>query len=142
MELALSITGLLSAALCLGGMVFFAAVTAPMVFIHLDAANAGKLIRAIFPWYYLYVIVTAGVACAVSVVKDPWIATGFAVAALAALVARQGLMPRINASRDAMLEGDDAAGTRFEALHKLSVRLNAVGLFAVFAATVRMAMIG
>lgn len=136
------IVGQLASALLLGGMVFFAAVTAPMVFIHLDAANAGKLIRAIFPWYYLYVIVTAAISAGVYVVILPWAAAGFGLVALGALYARQGLMPQINHTRDAMLAGDENAGVVFNRLHKRSVRINAVGLLAAIAAVVHHAIVG
>lgn len=33
---------------------------APMVFSALPAEDAGRFIRAAFPWYYLFVIATAG----------------------------------------------------------------------------------
>jgi hypothetical protein len=40
---------------------FFVIVVALVGFINLDEINAEKLIRAIFPWYYLYVIITAAI---------------------------------------------------------------------------------
>lgn len=49
----------LAVALLLGGMVFFAAVMAPLVFTQLPAEQAGRIIRALFPFYYLYVFATA-----------------------------------------------------------------------------------
>lgn len=140
MMTALDIAGLLAAALCFGGMVFFAAITAPMVFIHLNAENAGKLIRAIFPWYYLYVIVTAGIAGVAYAPTTPFVSAGFAMAFLGALYARQGLMPKINAERDKARAGDTAADARFEKLHKLSVRINAVGLAGALVGVVLIAV--
>ena len=136
MDLVFDIFGLLALALCLGGMVFFAVVVAPMVFINLDEINAGKLIRAIFPYYYLYVILTATVATVVYINELPYAAAGFASAALSSLYARQILMKKINVARDAMIAGEEIAGHIFDRLHKLSVRLNAFGLCAVFAATI------
>ena len=51
-----------------GGMLFFAAVFAPLVFIKLDAETAGRFIRQVFPVYYLSMgIVSAVAAIAVSV---------------------------------------------------------------------------
>ena len=39
-------------AICLGMMIFFSFVLAPMIFKILDAENAGKFVRKIFPYYY------------------------------------------------------------------------------------------
>ncbi len=44
-----------------GGMLFFGAVMAPLVFTKLPPDIAGTFIRAAFPFYYLYMIVTAGI---------------------------------------------------------------------------------
>lgn len=136
MNLAFDILGLLALALCLGGMVFFSAIVAPMVFINLDEINAGKLIRATFPYYYLYVILTATTATVVYIDEFPFAAAGFALAALSSLYARQILMGKINVARDAMIAGEEIASHLFDRLHKLSVRLNAFGLLAVIAATI------
>ena len=38
--------------ICLGIMIFFSFVLAPMIFKILDAENAGKFVRKIFPYYY------------------------------------------------------------------------------------------
>ena len=136
MNLAFDILGLLALALCLGGMVFFSAIVAPMVFINLDEINAGKLIRATFPYYYLYVILTATTATVVYIDELPFAAAGFASAALSSLYARLVLMGKINVARDAMIAGEEIASHLFDRLHKLSVRLNSFGLLAVIAATI------
>ena len=52
----LFITGLLSAAILVGSMVFFSWVMAPLIFIKLDETTAGPFVRSIFPWYYLVII--------------------------------------------------------------------------------------
>ena len=39
-------------AMVLGMMIFFSFVLAPMIFKILDAENAGKFVRKIFPYYY------------------------------------------------------------------------------------------
>ena len=85
MTLTLYIIGFLALALCVGGMVFFAIVVAPMVFIHLDEINAGKLIRAMFPWYYLFVIITAIIAAGVYAYQLNYASVGLAVTAVGAL---------------------------------------------------------
>jgi len=43
----------LALAVAFGGMTFFSAVVAPLVFVKLPAATAGGFIRELFPWYYL-----------------------------------------------------------------------------------------
>jgi len=43
----------LALSLTFGGMTFFSAVVAPLVFTKLRPDIAGSFIREIFPWYYL-----------------------------------------------------------------------------------------
>ncbi len=136
MEAILTVVGYIAMALCFGGMTFFSAVTAPMVFIKLDEETAGKFIRAMFPWYYLFVIITAGFGAITMLTVVPYASLGLGVAALLALISRQGLMPRINGARDQALAGDEEAGKRFDKLHQLSVNLNGIGLVGALAAVV------
>ena len=136
MILALNLLGLLASSLCIGGMVFFAIVVAPMVFINLDEVNAGKLIRKIFPWYYLYVIVTATIASSVYVFELPYASAGFGLASLCALYSRQILIGKINKARDAMLKSGDTISHKFDRMHKLSVYLNTLGLLGVIIAVI------
>jgi len=136
MTLTLYIIGFLALALCVGGMVFFAIVVAPMVFIHLDEINAGKLIRAMFPWYYLFVIITAIIAAGVYAYQLNYASVGLAVTAVGALYSRQILMGKINIARDAMIIGDKNSNRLFDKLHKRSVRINALGLLTAIGAIV------
>lgn len=131
--------GLLAAACLLGGMVFFAAVVAPLVFTRLDAASSGPFIRATFPRYYLYVLATSALAAVLLAARDPASASVLALVAAATLWLWQGLMPRINALRDAELGGDAAAAPRFTRLHRLSVGVNLVQLLAAAGVLVRLA---
>lgn len=136
MTLILYIIGDLALALCVGGMVFFAIVVAPMVFIHLDEINAGKFIRAIFPWYYLFVIITASIASGVYAYQLNYASIGLGVTAIGALYSRQILMGKINIARDAMIIGDEGSNHIFDKLHKRSVRINALGLLTAIGAIV------
>lgn len=136
MEAFLQTLGLVSAALAFGGMVFFSAVVAPITFTKLDEANAAKFIRGIFPWFYLFVIATAGLGALALLTLLPWAALGLGIAAFGAAISRQGLMPRINGARDQSNEGDIEAGQRFERLHKLSVHINTIGLIGAAAAVI------
>ena len=47
-------------ALLAGSMLFFSFVMAPLIFIKLDIDVAGKFVRAVFPWYYLLLLILAG----------------------------------------------------------------------------------
>lgn len=132
--------GVLAAACLLGGMVFFAAVVAPLVFTRLDAASSGPFIRATFPRYYLYVLATSALAAALLAARDPASALILALVAATTLWLRQGLMPRINALRDAELGGDAASAPRFARLHRLSVGVNMVQLLAAAGVLVRLAV--
>lgn len=115
---------LFATALLFGGMVMFAAVVAPTVFRLLEPAPAGRFLRGFFPLYYAYCAAIAG-AAAFAFVPLAWeAAIVMAVVAAGFVFARQGLMPRINAYRDAELAGDASAKKPFGRLHGLSVVLN------------------
>ncbi|MCU0985250.1 MAG: DUF4149 domain-containing protein [Acetobacteraceae bacterium] len=115
---------LFATALLLGGMVMFAAVVAPTVFRALEPAPAGRFLRRIFPVYYIYAAGLAG-AAAFAFVPLAWeAAIVMGVVAAGFVFARQALMPRINAYRDAELAGDASAKTPFARLHRLSVAIN------------------
>lgn len=112
-------------ALLLGGMVFFAAVMAPLVFTKLPADQAGRFIRAVFPFYYLYVFATATVG-AIALAWTQLPATiALAAIAVATVWLRQGLMHRINMLSDAARAGDGRARVSFDRAHRLSVFINA-----------------
>lgn len=115
-----------SIALLLGGMTMFSAVVAPLVFTRLPAEQAGRFIRAVFPWYYLYVLVCSGLAAIwLGLAANREVLAWLMCAVFASgLYARQRLMPGINSLRDAAVGGDADAGRRFQRLHALSVWLN------------------
>ena len=121
-----------STALILGGMVFFAFVFAPLVFVKLPAKTAGGFIREVFPVYY---IAFAGAALLAGAFAIPRIdALILAIVSGFFLLARFWLMPKINQARD---QGE---ARRFERLHRLSVFINAAQMIAVFAVFVRLAL--
>ncbi len=109
-------------ALLLGGMIFFAAVVAPLVFTRLPAEHAGRFIRAFFPVYYLYVLISSMVAAVALVPR--WEGLAMGVVAALTLVLRQWLMPLINRYSDAAQAGDTVAKRRFDRAHQLSVTVN------------------
>ena len=129
----LPLIALFATALCLGGMVFFAACVAPLVFSRLPAEHAGRFIRALFPVYYLYVLGLSA-AAAMALIPLSLAAAGLAGAvALSALWLRQVLMKTINRLSDAAQAGDKDAGKRFDRMHRLSVIMNVLQM-AVLAA--------
>lgn len=121
----IEIAALLTAALLFGGMTLYSFGLAPLLFTGLPAETAGRMLRRAFPWYYLFILAAAVGAGALLWTSDPLGAALMAATAVIALLARQGLMPAINAATDA---GDKR---RFAWLHGLSVVLNFVQLAAV-----------
>lgn len=124
MALALYATALLT-----GAMAFFSFVVAPLTFIKLEAAVASLFIRALFPVYYL-VIMLCGAVAAISfaIIDRPIAATAMAIVAAMAVLTRQGMIPRLDALRAAKDAGDEKAARGFKALHRVSVVINLVQL--------------
>ena len=135
----LSAVALLAAALLLGGMGFFAAALAPLIFTRLPAEVAGRFVRGVFPAYYLWVIGSAAVgALALLPLRLPD-ALGLGLVAASTLWLRQGLMPRINAMSDAAQSGDVAAKAGFARAHQLSVLVNVVQILVALVVLLRFA---
>ncbi|HVA39747.1 MAG TPA: DUF4149 domain-containing protein, partial [Candidatus Binataceae bacterium] len=80
---------LLSLVCWLGGMVFFSALVAPVVFKVLPMAQAGKLQAVLFPRYYLlgYICGAIAVVLAIFLCATRAPRTWWAIAALALIVA-------------------------------------------------------
>ena len=110
----------------IGAMAFFAAVVAPTVFGTLELVEAGRMIRRVFPKYYLFGLVCMTVALLASLARPNWWTVAFALLLGITAYARQILMPRINTARDTMLEKHEEHSPAFTRLHKLSVQLNAL----------------
>ncbi|MEM6293963.1 MAG: DUF4149 domain-containing protein [Myxococcota bacterium] len=115
----------------LGAMVFFAGVVAPVVFKALPEASARTFLRTLFPRYYDVLAVVAFVAAVFAFAS--WHGAMLAGVGGLFVFSRFGLMPKINAARDASAS-DEAAATRFERLHKLSVWINVAQMAALIAA--------
>jgi Domain of unknown function (DUF4149) len=92
---------LLLSALLFGGMTLYSFGFAPLLFTSLPVDQAGALLRKAFPHYYLFVFVTSAASAASFFLRDPWSAGLMLSVALFAMLARQGLLPLINAARDA-----------------------------------------
>jgi hypothetical protein len=121
-----------------GGMLFFAAVVAPLVFAKLPAPTAGAFIRQLFPVYYLVMAgLTALAALAATGVSS---ADALVLTAVSAgfVYARVGLLPRIDQARERATAGDASAALRFRRLHRAGTVLNGLQLIAVASALIRL----
>jgi Domain of unknown function (DUF4149) len=135
----LSAIALFATALLLGGMAFFAAAVAPLVFTRLPPEWAGRFIRQLFPVYYLWVLGLSAAAAVALLPLRPADAAAMAVVAALGAWLRQGLMPRINALSDAAQAGDAAARPRFDRAHRLSVILNMAQMVVALVVLLRFA---
>ncbi len=120
----LYVLGLVSVATLVGSMVFFSGVMAPLIFIKLEQVTAGQFVRSVFPWYYLVIAGLSAIGALSLGIVHPFSSALLAVIGIAALVARQVLMPSINVHRDKLMGGDPGAGEVFQRLHSLSVWIN------------------
>ena len=128
---------LFTTAVLLGGMVFFAAIMAPLVFTRLPGPQAGPFIRAVFPVYYLFVFINAALATLTLAPRIEAVAMG--LVALLTVWLRQWLMPRINRWSDTAQAGDASARRRFNLGHRVSVVVNFAQLLVVGAVLARFA---
>ncbi len=131
----------------LGGIVFFSFFTAPAVFTLLPRAEAGQLISAIFPRYYMlgYVAGTVSLILAAyfTAVRGPriwWGATTLALAIALGITFYAGtvILPRADAIRTVTEDPnpDAARKAEFDQLHRMSVILNGTVLLLNLAAIV------
>ena len=130
----------LAAGLWVGAIVFQSAVVAPSVFPNVSAEDAKRLLRTIFPRFYVLGLACGAVMLATAGVAALREGAGGKLPALLAITAVMvalnavslWLVPRINRARDAHAE------RRFQRLHGVSVALTlavlALGCTAIVAA--------
>ena len=114
-------------AVSLGTMLFFSFVIAPVIFKVLDANNAGKFVRKIFPHYYLINLIILSIAVLLlfyisSINLDFYITLVIAILFAFSLFI---LMPLINKFKDSKEE------KKFKYLHALSVIINFVQIIGL-----------
>jgi len=114
----------LTTATLFGGSLLFFATFAAFLFRYLSADEAGRLLRAAFPHFYLGTIALALIAGALFLPVDGRSSALLAGAAAITIPVRQLLMPAINRATD---RGDKAA---FQRLHGLSVAIGLLQLVA------------
>jgi MFS family permease len=118
-----------------GSILFFSFAVAPIIFNALGPEAGGKFVRALFPRYYLWGVISCSIALpalvcgtlAVPELRGSMIGVqAFAIVGslLILLYCGNSLTPAINAARDAGPSSSD----RFDRLHKRSVTLNSVVL--------------
>ncbi|MEO0618103.1 MAG: DUF4149 domain-containing protein [Pseudomonadota bacterium] len=128
----------LIAAASLGGMLFFSAVVTPSLFGALDEKAAGRVLRTVFPRYFLVHAALAGVAAIIAVAAGQTSAGALMAAGAAILFAsRQIAVPIINDARDAMDAGDAAAKKTFGRWHGGSVIANVIEM-VILVASIRL----
>ena len=126
-ELSVLVTSLL-----FGGMTLYSFGFGAFLFTTLPAATANMALRRAFPLFYLFVIITAGVAAALLWPQDPLACALMAVVAVSTLPTRQLLMPAINRATDA------GQRKRFKWLHGISVLITLAHIVAAGYVLVRM----
>ena len=114
-------------AISLGMMLFFSFVIAPVIFKVLDANNAGKFVRKIFPHYYMINLIILSIAVLLlfyisSINLDFYITLVIAILFAFSLFV---LMHLINKFKDSKEE------KKFKYLHALSVIINFVQIIGL-----------
>ena len=114
-------------AICLGMMIFFSFVLAPMIFKILDAENAGKFVRKIFPYYYIVNLVFLLIAIILFYVISSISIKFYITLALAIsfIFAQFILMPLINKLKDNNEE------KKFKYAHGTSVAINFIQMLGL-----------
>ena len=114
-------------AISLGMMIFFSFVLAPMIFKILDAENASKFVRKIFPYYYFVNLIFLSFA-AILIFFISSFGIKFYITTLLVLsfiFAQFLLMPLINKLKDNNQE------KKFKYAHGLSVLINFVQMIGL-----------
>ena len=108
----------------LGTMIFFSFVMAPLIFTKLEVEVAGKFIRAVFPWYYLFLGILSLFSLIAMAFANRMDAIFMILFFLGVVVSRQIIMPKINIYRDQSANNDRQAESMFNLLHRSSVGIN------------------
>ena len=113
----------------LGAMLFFSSVMAPTIFRVLAEDAAGRLLRAIFPTYFLVNGLVAIIAAIIAF--RPLESTLLIVCGASMLAVRYVAIPIINNARDMAISGDSTAKFRFDRWHRATVLINAIEMVAL-----------
>ena len=115
-------------------MIFFSFGIAFNVHKTLDKENAGKLLRKLFPLYFLWGIVISILAEIILLYQGLSLKALFmAIVAIGFLYSRQVLVPLLNKNRDMANEGNSEAKKIFGSLHFRSVSINIIQMLLLIA---------
>ena len=111
----------------LGMMIFFSFVLAPMIFKILDAENAGKFVRKIFPYYYFVNLIFLSIAVILFIIISSLGLSFYITLSLAIsfIFAQFILMPIINKFKDNNEE------KKFKYAHGTSVLINFIQMIGL-----------
>jgi len=114
-------------AISLGMMIFFSFVLAPMIFKILDAENAGKFVRKIFPYYYFVNLIFLSIAVILFIIISSLGLSFYITLSLAIsfVFAQFILMPMINKLKDNNEE------KKFKYAHGTSVLINFIQMIGL-----------
>ena len=114
-------------AISLGMMIFFSFVLAPMIFKILDAENAGKFVRKIFPYYYFVNLIFLSIAVILFIIISSLGLSFYITLSLAIsfVFAQFILMPIINKFKDNNEE------KKFKYAHGASVAINFIQMIGL-----------
>ena len=114
-------------AMSLGMMIFFSFVLAPLIFKILDAENAGKFVRKIFPYYYFVNLIFLSIAVILFVIISSLGLSFYITLSLAIsfIFAQFILMPMINKLKDNNEE------KKFKYAHGTSVLINFIQMIGL-----------
>ena len=108
-------------------MIFYSFGIAFNVHKTLDKENAGKLLRKLFPLYFLWGIIISIFVEIIFLYQGTSIkALLMAIVAIGFLYSRQVLVPLLNKNRDLANQGDKEAKKFFGSLHLRSVSINII----------------
>ena len=110
-------------------MLFFSLSIARNVHSTLGPDNAGKLLRVLFPKYFFWGLILGLLGSAAFYLSGELLKSlTLTIVAVLSGVSRFILVPKINKSRDLMLECEEMAKKSFSSLHTLSVSKNLIQL--------------
>ena len=108
-------------------MIFYSFGIAFNVHKTLDKENAGKLLRKLFPLYFLWgIIISIFIEIILLYQGAAFRAFLMAIVAIGFLYSRQVLVPLLNKNRDLVNEGNKKAKKSFGSLHLRSVSINLI----------------
>ena len=115
-------------------MIFYSFGIAFNVHRTLDKENAGKLLRKLFPLYFLWGIIISILAEIILLYQGLSLKALFmAIVAIGFLYSRQVLVPLLNKNRDMANEGNSEAKKIFGSLHFRSVSINIIQMILLIA---------